>query len=558
MNELQSLEEMGRRMVSRGLPAKYVRSFVEELKDHLSDLSEESSDSEPRLGDKNLLEHDAVASFRSRSLFGRRPLLGFLGVPVPLAIAVWVTFYAVAFLIIRLAYGPLEAFPREELAASTLLVTLYYLGKIVPPAITASQLGRFAQRSGQTSSWLLCSICVLSLFCFFGLNSHIELPSVDSSEGVFSLGLLFWPSNAKLFFSQLVQSLVPLAIGTVFLCYFHKAMHSFSNSTANASVRGASLRVVFLAVLVGAPLLAQQATAQTLQTENLRWVDQFGNRQPWGAANERYDYCSDCDKDCCDCHVGQRSVFGRLREFSGAWNSGNGDDLGITELDAALDFGTDMFDGNLLVSPSFGMNWLTGPISTDLPSQLYDLRLDVTWAAEVNDRFRYKLQVSPGTYSDFRGSTQSVRMVGSAIGYFDWTERLQLVFGAVSFPKEDQGVTGVAGLVWVPRDDLIFEAVFPAPRISWRFHHEAQMESWLYLTGNVTQVSYNVQRAAGADDIATYESRRLAVGVESRLASGMNLFAEGGYAFDRDLEFDSQVGNLSLNEQAFVRMGLRY
>lgn len=563
MSKLQSLEEMGHRMVCRGLPAKYVYRLIDELDDHLMDLSNENAEPNRRLGDSNRLENDVVRAFRSRSFFGRRPILGFLFTPIPLAIVVWVTYYATSFLLMRILCGPLDELPREQIATSTLLATVYYAGKIVPPAIAASLLGWIALRSGRPSRWLLSSICMLSLFCFFGLSSQIEFPSVNNSEGAFSLGIPPWPLNTQLVFSQLVQALVSFSIGLVFLGYIHKAMRSFSIRAANSSVRWVSLGLLFLAVSVGASLPIRSADAQTIQTEDLRWTDQFGNRRPWqptpwNEAHASGDHCPNCDGGSCDCVDGRRSVFARLREVSGAWNSGDGDDLGITELDATLDFGTNLFNGNLLVSPSFGVNWLTGPTSTDLPSRLYDLRLDVTWAAEVNDRFRYKLQVSPGTYSDFRGDTQSVRMTGSAIGYFDWTDHLQLVFGATAFPEEDQGVTAVAGLVWVPRDDLIFELVFPAPRISWRFHHDARMENWLYFASNVTRVSYNVERTTSVDDIATYEASRLVVGVESRLQSGMNLFAEGGYAFDRDLEFDSRIGNMNLDDQAFVRMGLRY
>jgi len=563
MNKLQSFNEMGRRMINRGLPPKYVHRFLGELQDHQSDLSDENRDSDLRLGDLRVLEHDAVTSFRSRSLFGSRPLLGFLGVPIPLAIAVWAGYYALAFLMIQTIYGPLDAIPHEKIATSTLIFSAYCLGKIVPPAITAALLSCLALRSGRPLKWLLISTGLLSLFCFFGFSSQVMLPYGNSTEGTFSLSIPSWSSNAQLIFSQLLQSLTALMIGVVFLWYSHRETRAFAKRMVNASIGCEPVRILLLAVSLGAFFLVQPVAAQTIKTENLRWPDQFGNRRPWrsaprGEACVKGDCTSDCDEGCCDCPDSQRYVFGRLREFSGAWNSGNGDDLGITEFDVSLDFGTRLFKGKLLVSPSFGMNWLTGPTSTDLPSQLYDLRLDVTWSAEVNDRFRYKLQVSPGIYSDFRGDTETARMIGSAVGYYDYTEHLQLVFGATAFPEEDQGITAIGGLVWAPFDHLIFEMVFPAPRISWRFSHDPAKESWLYFTGDVTRVSYNVQRTTGADDFATYEASRLALGVENRLASGMNFFAEGGYAFDRALGFDSQIGNLNLADQAFVRVGMRY
>lgn len=562
MNEPLPLEAMKRSLIRRGLPPGYVCRLMGELADHLEDLSNETDASNQRIGDLERLESGAVEAFRSRSVLGRRPVFGFLLAPIPLAIAVWVGFYAVALLVGYAIFGPLEETPREEIAASGLILTVYYAGKIVPPAITAAILSWLAMRSGRPTRWLLSSIVLLSCFCFFGLSSQIQLPSPGSPKGTFSLGIPSWPASTQLL-GQLIQALVPLLVGSIFMVSLRKAIRSFPDSAANSLVRCGPLGILFLATVVECSLLTLPASAQTIQTEDVRWVGRFGNRRPWQSIawdEGRVDGGQShmCDESCYDSVDGRRSVFGRVREFSAAWNSGDGDDLGITELDAALEFGANLFEGNLLVSPRFGMNWLTGPTSTDMPGQLYDLRLDVTWAAEVSDQFRYKLQVSPGTYTDFRGDTQSVRMVGSAIGYFDWTESLQLVVGATAFPEAEQGVTAIAGFVWAPFDDLMVEAVFPAPRISWRFHHHTQLESWVYLTGNVTRVSYNVERTTGADDAATYEARRLAVGVESRLANDVNLFAEGGFAFDRSLEFDSGVGDLIPSDQAFVRMGMRY
>jgi hypothetical protein len=64
-----------------------------------------------------------------------------------------------------------------------------------------------------------------------------------------------------------------------------------------------------------------------------------------------------------------------------------------------------------------------------------------------------------------------------------------------------------------------------------------------------------VRRTFGLNDIATYRDLRFLIGLERKHTSSRSWYVEGGYVFARELEFQSNIGNVSFDETAFIRVG---
>ena len=94
-----------------------------------------------------------------------------------------------------------------------------------------------------------------------------------------------------------------------------------------------------------------------------------------------------------------------------AW--GGGDDLGINSLDlrTVLAFPFPTEDSPLIVTPGFGVHYLDGPVTVDLPPRLYDAYVQFRWMRQFTPRFGFDAAVTPGVYSDFqKGNDEALRI----------------------------------------------------------------------------------------------------------------------------------------------------
>jgi hypothetical protein len=254
--------------------------------------------------------------------------------------------------------------------------------------------------------------------------------------------------------------------------------------------------------------------------------------------------------DCAPRPIGWKSAKASL---TGVF--GSGDSLGITTFDVrgTLEFGR--LPG-VFVTPQFGAHFLSGPDSTDLPSQLHDVSLDLSLYRPVGDAWLLNFALTPSLFTDGENLTSdAVRILGRFMAYYTASPTLQWAGGVVYLDRQDLPALPAFGVILTPRDDLRYELMFPKPRLAWRQYFTPLYEQWVYVTGELGGQSWAVERSGGANDIATYRDLRLVLGLERKRTSGRMLFVEGGYVFGREVEYESNVGKLSPNDTAFLRVG---
>jgi hypothetical protein len=240
------------------------------------------------------------------------------------------------------------------------------------------------------------------------------------------------------------------------------------------------------------------------------------------------------------------------------------DALGLGELETGLVFGFPMLrrDTPLLVTPQFGVHFLDNAGALDLPTELYD--------AAVEFRHLRKLVASPwgidvattvGYYSDYEQSaSDALRVTGRGIAAYEASPTTKYVIGVAYLNRAGASVLPIAGLIYQPDPTVKWELVFPRPRIAWQTANSTVAdEEWLYVGGEFGGGVWSITRPSTGDlDLINYSDWRLLAGYERKIQGGLSWRLEGGYAFNRELEYDSTTPDVSLDDSVFLRGGLTY
>jgi len=236
----------------------------------------------------------------------------------------------------------------------------------------------------------------------------------------------------------------------------------------------------------------------------------------------------------------------------------SGGDLGASETAINATFGVPIPSRTwpMLVTPEFDLILTQGPAVPDVPPQLYDASLEFRWMRKWTPRLGSDLAVAPGYHADFQtSSSEAIRITGRGVGAWDWRENLKLVLGATYLDRRDVQILPVAGLVWKPNDDAVWELVFPQPRIAGRFCVEGVVEYWAYISGELGGGQWAVERTTGTTDVLTYRDIRVMIGLERKVQApyGFNGRVEIGYVFARELEYASMPQTYDLHDTMMVR-----
>ena len=248
--------------------------------------------------------------------------------------------------------------------------------------------------------------------------------------------------------------------------------------------------------------------------------------------------------------------------FSMTWNSGSGDDLGITTLDIREVLVFPRVPG-LMLTPGFAAHLLTGPDSVDLPGALYDNWIELRWLKKFDDIWTADLAIAPSLFTDYDNlSSDAVRIQARAMALWRWRADMQLAFGFLYLDREDIAALPMAGLIWTPNDYYKAELLFPRPRMMYRVSGDEFLSRWIYIGGEFGGGSWAIERTGigpqpqtPKDDVVTYSVLRLLVGYETKKAKGFSPRVEAGFNFNRSIEFKSGKGDFDPGSTAIIRVG---
>lgn len=204
------------------------------------------------------------------------------------------------------------------------------------------------------------------------------------------------------------------------------------------------------------------------------------------------------------------------------------------------------FDKDSALSSGAGFHFLNGPHAPDLPPRLFDFQMAYQTRRVRSESLILDLKLGVGAFSDFEGSARDgIRFPGHAVLYNSINPQLVSVLGVDVLDRDDISLLPVIGFVIRPNDRVIYELVFPKPRIQARVTQNYAA----YIAGELGGGTWAVERGV-TDDNMTYRDLRLLVGINELQD---NTAFEIGWAFDRSLEFRSGVGNTAFEDAVLFR-----
>ena len=262
----------------------------------------------------------------------------------------------------------------------------------------------------------------------------------------------------------------------------------------------------------------------------------------------------------------RQGVFQKIF-FTGTWlPQFESDSLGVSELEAGLLLGFPFLriDTPLLVTPSFGVLYLDGPTTPDLPPRLHDAEVEFRHLRRFGEGpWAMDVAVTTGYYSDFEKSdADAFRVSGRGLAVYESVPGTKWILGVAYLNRAGASVLPVAGVIHEASDDVRWELIFPRPRVAWRLPWGIPGggdEKWAYVGGEFGGGIWSIQRPISlTQDLLTYRDFRVVAGYERKIIGGLSRRFEVGYIFGRELEFDSATPDVTLDDTLFLRAGLTY
>lgn len=253
--------------------------------------------------------------------------------------------------------------------------------------------------------------------------------------------------------------------------------------------------------------------------------------------------------------------------FTGTWlpaMSNEPDSLGFGDLETGLVLGFPFLrrDTPLLVTPQFGVHLLDNAGPLDIPTTLYDSTVEFRHLRKFGDGpWAMDAAVNVGYFSDFeQGSGDALRITGRGIGVYESSPQTKWLLGVAYLNRAGASVLPIFGVIYKPTPDLDYELIFPRPRIYWRTPGSVDGdEGWLYVGGEFGGGVWSITHPSSGDlDLMNYSDWRLLAGYERKITGSLSRRFELGYVFKRQLEFDSDLPDVSLDDTVFARVGLTY
>jgi len=214
----------------------------------------------------------------------------------------------------------------------------------------------------------------------------------------------------------------------------------------------------------------------------------------------------------------------------------------------------------LVINTGWGVTWLDGPQSMDLPPQLYHVALDIGGVARVNDEWTWDWGITPAWFTDWENRRpEAFRLMGRAAAYYNIDARTQFAAGLVYLNRDDIAALPVVGVIWdEPVAGYRHELVFPRPKLSWRWKDSLESSRWIYVNGELGGGSWAIKRPDRTPDVVTLRDYRVVGGIEFRRHKGSRAAIEAGVVFGRALESRTGIGDYSPSPTGILRLWFDY
>lgn len=208
-------------------------------------------------------------------------------------------------------------------------------------------------------------------------------------------------------------------------------------------------------------------------------------------------------------------------------------------------------------APQFNLRNWSGPSAPDLPGDVYRFGLDLRLTTPTTGPFTAELGFNPSLNTDFNQSpgSDAWNWDGHGAIFVRTSPRTLVVLGALFWDRVDDMVLPYAGVVFTPNDYFEIRALFPEAEVSMFLGTPWGVPQWLYVNGEYHVESYEIGDAGGRQ--VQLQDWRVMLGIRSD-SGGVQSFLEGGWVFDREIEFGRGGGNFEVSSGFLARFGIKF
>lgn len=210
--------------------------------------------------------------------------------------------------------------------------------------------------------------------------------------------------------------------------------------------------------------------------------------------------------------------------------------------------------------PEFNYRGWSGPDGVPMPADAYRFASDIEIGAQGPSPWGFQLGFTPQLATDFDKQLNSNAWLwdGRAMLFYKADPTLMLVGGVGYWDRVQDRIIPYAGVVWTPDDRWELRLLFPKSRISVLISDCGCMPVWLYGTFEYNVEAYQVGLSTlnRGDQVQIADYRAL-VGLRTSNGSVAS-FIEGGYVFDRKVDFRGPTPDFDINDGWMIRLGVQY
>jgi hypothetical protein len=215
------------------------------------------------------------------------------------------------------------------------------------------------------------------------------------------------------------------------------------------------------------------------------------------------------------------------------------------------------------INLGFSFTDLNAPEALDLPAELYDYSLGLSWMRPIRERWMLRLMLSTALATDGKNnSSDAWQFRGGLFAMYQPSEDWTWILGALALGRKDIPVVPAVGAIWQPNPGLRFDLTLPRPRVALLIVDQGPRQQWGYVGAGFSGGTWAYERTGAIDDQLTYRDWRFVVGWESTptpepgmpFTRGHKLGAEIGYVFARKFKFEGGLPDIDIDDTLMLRL----
>ena len=196
-----------------------------------------------------------------------------------------------------------------------------------------------------------------------------------------------------------------------------------------------------------------------------------------------------------------------------------------------------------------------------VPSTIDTLGLNAGLGYHINDEWTIAGVAGPRFYRLDSVDSSGIGVGGMLRATYKWTPKLTLALGVAVNPDRDVPVLPLAGVRWEICSNLTLSVMYPRSGLDYRV--SSKLSVFAGFSGNFTvyraesDLGNRIGMSQFNNGLGTYRDFHVGAGVEYRIVRGLSASVEGGYSFDRELDYERIDQTVRFGNAPYVQAGLR-